>query len=59
MAIKVDQETCIGCGACVSLCPNTFQMSEEGKSEVISEEDVDCAKNAAQSCPVQAITVEE
>ena len=59
MAIKIDQETCIGCGACVSLCPGTFKLNEEGKSEVISEEDTACAKNAAQSCPVQAITVEE
>ena len=58
MAIKVDQEACIGCGACASICPQVFQINNEGKSKVISQDDVECAKNAAQSCPVQAITVD-
>lgn len=56
--IKVDHETCIGCGTCVALCPDTFKLSDEGKSEVISQDDVECAKNAAQSCPTQSISVE-
>jgi len=57
--IKVNQETCIGCGACASLCPGVFKMNDEaGKSEVISQENTECAKNAAESCPVQAISVE-
>ena len=57
MSIKVNQELCLGCGACVSLCPDVFKMNEAGKSEVISQENIDCAKNAAASCPVQAIEV--
>jgi ferredoxin len=57
MSISVDQNTCIGCGACASLCPGTFKLGDSGKSEVISQDDSECAKNAAQSCPVQAITV--
>ena len=28
MAVKVDQETCIGCGACVGTCP-VEAISEE------------------------------
>lgn len=58
MAITVNKETCIGCGSCAALCPQVFQMNDEGKSDVISQDDVECAKNAVQSCPVQAITVE-
>lgn len=58
MSIKVDQEACIGCGTCVALCPNTFKINGEGRSEVASQDDVECAKNAAQSCPTQAIFVE-
>ena len=58
--IKVNQETCIGCGACESLCPQCFKINEStGKAEVISQDDLDCAKNAAESCPVQAIVVHE
>jgi ferredoxin len=58
MSIKVNKDICIGCGACISLCPSTFELNEEGKSEVISQSDLECAKNAAQSCPVQAIIVD-
>jgi ferredoxin len=57
MAIKVDIDACIGCGACVAICPDTFKMNDEGKSEVISENNPDCARQAAESCPVQAISV--
>lgn len=58
MPINVDKNLCIGCGACAAICPDTFKMNEEGKSEAISEGDKDCAQNAAQSCPVQAIKVD-
>ncbi len=58
MAITVDQNTCIGCGACTSLCPNTFRLNEAGKSEVISQENIECAKKAAEGCPVQAIKID-
>lgn len=58
MPTTVDKDLCIGCGTCAALCPKNFKMNEEeGKSEVISQEDLDCAKNAAESCPVQAIKV--
>ena len=55
--IKVDQEACIGCGSCVAQCPNTFVLNGEGKSEVISQDDVNCAKQAVDICPVQAISI--
>ena len=58
MSIKVNQELCIGCGACASLCPDVFKINDAGKAEVIAEENIDCAKDAAASCPVQAISVE-
>lgn len=57
MTIKVDQEICIGCGTCAGLCPETFQIREDGKAEAISQDSSDCAKNAAEACPVDAISV--
>jgi ferredoxin len=39
------------------MCPETFQMDLSGKSEVISEAVTDCAKNAAENCPVGAISL--
>jgi ferredoxin len=56
--ISVNQELCIGCGACTAECPNTFDLNEEGKSIVTSQEDVECAKRAVDVCPVQAISVD-
>lgn len=59
MTIKVDQETCIGCGTCAGLCADVFQMNDSGKAEVISQDNLECARNAADACPVDAISVEE
>jgi ferredoxin len=56
--ISVNHDMCIGCGTCVALCPKVFAMNAEGKSDVISQDDVECAKNAAASCPTAAISVE-
>ncbi|MDD3285427.1 MAG: ferredoxin [Patescibacteria group bacterium] len=55
--IKVDQEKCIGCGLCAGICPETFQMNAEGKSEPVSQEVSNCAQNAGASCPVGAISL--
>jgi len=61
--VKVDQDTCIGCGVCSSLCPEIFEMGDDGKShvkkEVVEGADLDCVKQAIDSCPVQAISLEE
>jgi ferredoxin len=58
MSIKVDQKKCIGCGVCVGQCPQTFALNAKGKSEVISQQDIECARQAAQTCPTQAISVD-
>ncbi len=55
MTVKVDKETCIGCGSCEAVCPEGFKV-ENGKAHVKSQ-DAKCAKEAAESCPVDAIKV--
>jgi len=55
---KVNEELCIGCGTCESLCPKVFKV-EDGKSKVISEEIIGCnVDEVIASCPVSAITME-
>ncbi|MDR5586490.1 MULTISPECIES: ferredoxin [Clostridium] len=62
MKAKVDKDTCIGCGLCPSICPECFDMQDDGKAGSIVEEVPsayqDSAKEAETSCPVNAISVE-
>ncbi|MEA3248294.1 MAG: ferredoxin [Nanoarchaeota archaeon] len=56
--IIVDQEKCIGCGACASTCEGSFGMKEGKAFAVKSEvEGLTCEKDAESVCPVDAISV--
>lgn len=60
--IKIDQDECIGCEACVELCPAVFDFDDdEGKAFVIEESDADsdCVDEAIASCPAECISKEE
>ncbi len=57
MKIKVDKEKCIGCGACVAICPAVFVLKDGKAMAKIAETKDGCAKEAAESCPVNAIQV--
>lgn len=56
--VSVNKEKCIGCGACEAICSKVFEM-KKGKSVVKKGQEnskVECAKEAAEGCPVGAIT---
>ena len=55
--VKVDKEKCIGCGACVAICPEIFQLKESKVNVKKASTEKECAKQAADSCPVNAITL--
>lgn len=61
MKANVDQDTCIGCGLCPSICEDIFELDDEGKAyakqEEVPDNLEDTAKEAEESCPVNAITV--
>jgi ferredoxin len=61
-AVDIDEEECIGCGSCVEICPEVFQMKEDDeKAEVIKPEGgpEDLIQEAMDTCPVSCIHWEE
>lgn len=63
MKAIVDEDLCIGCGLCAEICPEVFEMSDDMIAKVIvdiiSEELQESAKDATESCPVDAIRLED
>jgi len=58
---KIDKSKCIGCGTCVSICGQIFEMGKDNKSQIKKDADcdkVDCCQEAKKSCPVGAISLE-
>ena len=54
--VKVNKETCIGCGNCAAICDEVFEMTEEGKAKVKAQKSTPCVEEAIDACPVGAIT---
>jgi ferredoxin len=56
--VQVDQEKCIGCGHCASVCSEVFEM-KDGKAHVKEGQEsstAPCAKEAQDGCPADAIS---
>ncbi len=59
MTIKIKEENCIGCGVCQSICPKCFSV-KNGIAKVIKTNIEDYKlKEVSESCPCQAILIEE
>ena len=73
MKIIQEKSKCIGCGTCASLCSKYFEMEEVGKANLKNSKMIDekndvheleikegeCAKDAADACPVQCIIIKK
>ena len=60
MKAIVDENACIGCGLCEGIAPNTFEM--DGSLAKVIEDPVSdeyAAREACESCPVSAISLED
>lgn len=72
--VQHDRENCIGCGTCADVCPDFWEMKDDGKSQLLNaitlkdeagwehaffEEGFDCNKDAENQCPVSVIYVIE
>lgn len=57
--LRLEQETCIGCGMCLAVCPQEVFAMEYGKQVRVIEQDA-CMECGAcmMNCPVGAIWVQ-
>ena len=57
--LKVNKDLCIGCGACQAVCPEVFEIEDDGLATVIVEEISEDLKedalDAKEGCPTDAI----
>jgi len=55
MAAKIDKEKCVGCGACVGVCPvNAIDIKND--KAVVNDECLECGA-CVNVCPNEAITL--
>ncbi|MEK7606826.1 MAG: ferredoxin [Patescibacteria group bacterium] len=73
--VRVLSDTCIGAGPCTVIASKVFELTEEGKAVILkkdgtktsdstsyaelSEEDASIILEAAKSCPVFAVVIED
>ncbi len=63
MKVYVDQDLCISCGLCISICNDVFSWNDDDKAQAIDqeipEEFIDLVEEAMESCPTEAIKHQE
>lgn len=59
--LVINQDVCLGCGTCATLCSKVFKLGDNGKAEVIDQnaDTSENIQNAIDSCPVTAISWKE
>ena len=63
MKVRVDPEICAGFGICVGICPEVFELHEDGYAKVLLAEVPpnlqDLVRRAESQCPARAISVSD
>jgi len=57
--VRIDEELCNGCGACVAPCAEGAIVLVDGKARVVREELCDGAGFCLGVCPTGALSIEE
>jgi ferredoxin len=62
MKAKVDKDLCTGCELCTDDCPAVFKMDGDTATafaDPVPADAEECAREAVDQCPVEAISIEE
>jgi ferredoxin len=62
MKALVDPDICTGCGECVDICPEVFELVEaiaRVKVDAVPAAEEEICRAAADACPVEAITIQD
>ena len=62
MKVSISEDDCAGCGLCEEICPEVFEVVDDiakVKVAVVPKELEDAVREAAESCPTEAILIEE
>jgi NAD-dependent dihydropyrimidine dehydrogenase PreA subunit len=57
--VKIDSDKCIGCGACVEICPNKILYIKDNVCQVSDEKKCDKSRGCERVCPTEAIKIQE
>lgn len=71
MKVVIEEDDCISCGTCMSLCGEVFEFGEENLSNIVEEyrgetpyqgtvpDDIACVELAVENCPTSCIKIVE
>ncbi len=62
MNVRINKEACIACGVCADIAPEVFTMGEDAAEVVLEDvppEHEEAVRDAAESCPTEAIVFSE
>jgi len=70
VSVIQEHNKCVGCGACAAICPKYWEMGGDGKAHlkgstgsgdeaILELPEAECNTDAANTCPVKCIRIEE
>ena len=62
MKVRIIKEECIACGMCTDIAPEIFELGDDASEVKVDEvppSEQAAVREAAESCPTEAIVVDE